>query len=389
MVALAQRMRLNAARRHDLHTMADTPQNQSAAQAPEVGSTPTAPGTPSTSAPKPYVDPLDAAINEAFAGTDTQAPSTAENDEGKGSDADGEPKPDDAAEGKTTEATTLTDEELEAAMPESSEIDPETPPKGLENVPKPVWMRLKKQSEQIRTLKAEMAEGAVILQPSPLNPLADVGTIEDLDERIAAARADRDWAQKNPQGGTRKRGSKEIEVSEADAAETLAAANAILDADATTRQRILFRQQSRPWEKAQAVSPELFTKGSQTNRFVLDVVGLCPEIVQKIPEWEYLMACAAEGMKRVVEEGSKRVKYVRYELDPEGKIIPPKKPAGPEQGKAAEKAKQPPVTPSATRPPVRPAAASSVTSEKDILAEQPAGASSEDRLTALLSPYFK
>lgn len=371
--------------------MADTPQNQSAAKAPEVGSTPTAPGTPSTSAPKPYVDPLDAAISEAFAETDTQAPSTADDDKGatKGSDADGEPKPDDAAEGKTTEATTLTDEELEAVMPESSEIDPETPPKGLEGVPKPVWMRIKKQSEQIRTLKAEMAEGAVILQPSPLNPLADVGTIEDLDERIAAARADRDWAQKNPQGGTRKRGNKDIEVSEADAAETLAAANAILDADATTRQRILFRQQSKPWEKAQAVSPELFTKGSQSNRFVLDVVSACPEIVQKIPEWEYLMACAAEGMKRVVEEGSKRVKYVRYELDAEGKIIPPKKPAGPEQGKAAEKAKQPPVTPSAARPSVRPAAASAAHSEKDILAEQPAGASSEDRLNALLSPYFK
>ncbi len=371
--------------------MADTTtQNQSAAQASEAGSKPAASDSSSTPAPKTApVDPLDAAIAEAFAETDTQASSTADDDkgEGKGSDADGKPK-EEVAEGKTTDATTLTDEELEAAMPESAEIDPETPPKGLEGVPKPVWKRLKKQSEQIRTLKAEMAEGAVILAPSASNPLADVGTIEDLDERIAAARADRDWAQKNPQGGTRKQGSKEIEVSAEDAAETLAAANAILDADATTRQRILHRQQSKPWEKAQAISPEMFTKGSQPHRFLMGVLGQCPEIVEKIPEWEYLMACAADGMKRAVEESSKRVKYVRYELDADGKIIPPKKPAGTEQGKATEKAKQPPATPSATRPPVKPASASAASSEKEILASVPEGSSSEDRLTALLSPHF-
>lgn len=381
---------MHAVRRHD-SIMADNTQNQSTAQAPEAGSTPAAPGTPSTPAPKAHVDPLEAALAEAFAETDKQAPSTAEDDKAKAPEGekpeDDKAKPDDA-DGKTTEATALTDEELEAAMPESSEIDPEQPPKGLENVPKAVWMRLKKQSEQIRTLKAGMAEGAVILQPSPSNPLADVGTIAELDERIAAARADRDWAQKHPQGGTRKRGGKEIEVSEEDAAATLAAANAILDADATTRQRLTFRQQTKPWEKAQAISPDLFTKGSPANTFVLDVVSACPEIVEKIPEWEYLMACAAKGMQQVVEEGSKRFKYVRYELDADGKIIPPKKPAGPEPGKAAEKAKQPPATPGATRPPVKTAAPSQSRTEKEVLADLPPTASSRDRLDALLAASF-
>lgn len=345
------------------------------------------------------MDPLEAALSEAFAGTDNEATSTAKTKEEKPKPAEGEnleagegEADGENAEGKTTEEeeATLTDEELEAAMPENSDdIDPETPPKGLEKVPKPVWQRIVKQSAQIRDLKAQMAEGMVTIQPTPSNPLADVGTIEELDGRIEQARADRDWARKNPDGGMRKRGGKEVEVSAEDAAEMLTKAESLIDADANTRMRITQREQSKPWAKAQAIVPAMFEAGTQEHTFTLNVLQQCPDIATKIPEWEYFVACAAKGMKQVVEESSKRAKYVRYELDKDGKIIPPKKPAGEGSGKGAEnKPKPPPATPSAARPPIKPASASTQKSDQEVLAGMPANSTSDDRLDALLRNAF-
>jgi hypothetical protein len=71
------------------------------------------------------------------------------------------------------------------------------------------------------------------------------------------------------------------------------------------------------------------------------------------PQWEVIAAYAAKGWRIATEEGSKKARYVRYELDKNGKLIPPtktgdgKKAAAPAQSAA----KPPPATPSTHRPP--------------------------------------
>lgn len=269
-------------------------------------------------------------------------------------------EPESEEEGEEDEAETkgdddedtegLTDEELEAAMPENSaDIDPDQPPKGLENVPKPVWKRLKKQSEQLRDLKAQLAEGPVVIAPTRESPLSDVQDIAALDERVSQARADRDWVRKNPEGGTRKVNGKDVEISAEKAAEMLADSDLVIDADATTRTRLMFREQHKPWEAAQAVAPEMFTQGSAEHTFMMGVVQHCPEITQKHPQWEYLLACAAKGMRQVVEERSGKARYVRFEVGPDGKLLPLRAKSN-GSGTAKPKPKAPPANPGSARP---------------------------------------
>lgn len=255
----------------------------------------------------------------------------------------------------------LSDEELEQAMPEDGEdIDPENPPKGLENVPKPVWKRFKKLSAQNRELKASLAEGPVVLQPSRESPLSDVNDIETLDERVARAREDRDWLEENPHGGTRKVNGKAVEISEEDAAAMRRESKRIIDSDATTRQRLMFREQTKPWERAQAVNPAMFVKGTQEHTFMVNVLQQCPQITQMIPDWEYMLATAAKGTKQVIEERSGKFKYVRFEVGPNGKLLPLKSKPSPGGGTAkagADTAKPkpkatPPASPSSQRPPI-------------------------------------
>ncbi len=287
--------------------------------------------------PKPEVEETDDETDTLNSAVEPESKEEGEEDE-------------DEEEGDDKSIDGLTDEELEAAMPENSDdIDPDQPPKGLENVPKPVWKRLKKQSEQLRDLKAQVAEGPVILAPTRDSPLSDVTDIAALDERVSQARADRDWVRRNPEGGTRKVNGKDVEISAEKAAEMLSDSDLVIDADATTRTRLMFREQHKPWEAAQAVAPEMFTKGSGEHTFMLNVLQHCPEITQKHPQWEYLLACAAKGMRQVVEERSGKARYVRFEVGPDGKLLPLRaKSIG--SGTAKPKPKAPPANPGSARP---------------------------------------
>lgn len=269
-------------------------------------------------------------------------------------ESESEGEEDEAEDAGEDDQTTdeLTDEELEAAMPEdSADIDPDQPPKGLENVPKPVWKRLKKQSEQLRTLKAEMAKGAVVLQPTAANPLADVNDIATLDEAVRQAREERDWARKHPDGGSRRVNGKDVEVSAEAAGEMLATADAIIDADSPTRMRLAFRQEHRPWEVAQKLEPALFEKGSSENNLMLHVLSNVPEIAEKLPDWEKLMAYAARGMRQAFEEGAGKARYVRFEVGPDGKLLPLRAKSN-GSGTAKPKPKAPPANPGSARPPL-------------------------------------
>lgn len=241
------------------------------------------------------------------------------------------------------------------------DVDLDKPPKGYEKVPKGIWKRHNKLRSDNRALRDQIAEGPVVIQPTQDSPLSDVTDIAGLDERVTKARADRDWARKNPEGGTRKVNGKDVEVSAEAASEMLEQADAIIDADAPTRTFLMERERIKPAEAAAKLEPNLFIKGSAENNLLLHVVRSNPAITRTIPDWEKFVAYAARGMRQVIEENSGKAKYVRFEVGADGKLIAPKGVNGSGAAKAgaakakpdAETRKPPPSTPSQQRPPLR------------------------------------
>lgn len=266
-------------------------------------------------------------------------------------DADDEANADDDAE--DTEA-----DEDDPAL--DGDVEADKPPKGYEKVPKGIWKRHNKLRLDNRALRAQIAEGAVVIQPTAANPLSDVTDIAELDARVTKAREDRKWARSNPEGGTRKVNGKDVEMTDEQTSQLLDDAEAIIDADAPTRTFLSERERMKPAEAAVQIMPDLFVKGSAENGLLQHVIRTVPELVQKLPDWEKLLAYAGKGLQITSEERSGKAKYVRFEVGPDGKLIAPKgvkgsgtAKAGGAKPKPAENRKPPPSTPSQQRPPLR------------------------------------
>ena len=282
-------------------------------------------------------------------------------------------------EGKGTEASQV--EEL----PE--EINPETPPKGLENVPKAVWKRIQKQSETIRELKAKAEESSVIqVTPTALSPLAHIQSADALKQEIALAKNVR-----NLLGGIKPEdfgehgkaevtvGNQKFEFSQEEVQAKLAQADSVLDPDALTERHayITHRETHKPWEVAEQVMSGVTKKGTPENQAYQHLVQLCPELVTRLPDHEFIIACAVRGLKQYKDEASGKVRYLRMDLDDQGKVIPPKAADTPPGGAPAK----PNPVPSAQRPPVSGSGAKP--SVQQVLAAKQ-GASAEERLDAAI-----
>jgi hypothetical protein len=94
------------------------------------------------------------------------------------------------------------------------------------------------------------------------------------------------------------------------------------------------------------------------------VLKAVPELAAKLPDYELFVACAARGMKQMLEEREGKARYVRYEVK-DGKLVAPKQSAagtnkatGPASaGKPAATTQAQPFRPNNQRPPVRAAGA--------------------------------
>lgn len=227
------------------------------------------------------------------------------------------------SEEEETETPGETEDEP-AEIGDDEEVDPEKPPKGFEKVPKGIWKRQNKLLQKQRELKAQIAQGPVQITPTPANPLADVETVEALDQRLASVKAVRDWCRENPDGGTVKgAGGREIELTPEDVKSRMAFAESVIEAAPDVKVMLTQRANEKPWEVAETIAPGLFEKTTEEYRFMTDILKAVPEL-KRHPAWEVLLAVAAKGMRQTVEERAKKAKYVRYELDKEGKMIPPK-----------------------------------------------------------------
>lgn len=235
----------------------------------------------------------------------------------------------------TPEETPATEEgdqpETDADEPKDAEendddTDTDPVPKGMEDWPKQAVKRIQKQSETIRALKAQVAQEKIVLAPTPTSPLADVTKPADLDQRLTAAKARREWCKANPDGGSiRLENGATYEVDADTVKASLAKAEAEIEAYPDAKIRLAEREKSRPWEEAERIAPGLLTEGTQENTFYRNVLTAVPELAYKLNDCEVFMAAAARGMKMLVEEQEGKAKYVRYELK-DGKIVPPKQP---------------------------------------------------------------
>jgi hypothetical protein len=200
---------------------------------------------------------------------------------------------------------------------------------------------------------------------------------EVLDRRYAAAKARRTWCLANPDGGTvQMRNGREIEVSAEKAQQTLAEAEAEIEAYPDAKMRVAQRANEKPWVTATTLEPGLLQKGTPENGFLLHVLKAVPEIKAKLPDWEVFMAAATRGMRMITEEQAGRARYVRMALGKDGKVIPGKTNAGQPAGAKAATAGKPQATPhrpGATKPGLQVAGAKASVNMQDLEAKAMAG----------------
>lgn len=349
--------------------MADTPQNQTAAapltpgvksiaSAPQVIDEPSvsellaqelaapvetpkenkkATKRPAALAPEPEEEtPEEPEDEEQDAPEDDADPSTDEED-------DAEEGEDDASE----ESETETDEEDDQA--DDEEEDDFKAPKGLEKIPKGVAKRLTKQAATIKELKAQLAQTIAPIAPTPDSPLADVEKLDALEERVKIAKSVRDWCRANPDGGTvTLNNGATMDISPEQAQAKLARAEAELDAFPDAKTRLQTREQTKPWEFAEVICPNLYKKGTFENQFFNDILKKVPGLKTGLDNYEVIIAAATRGIVEAHEERTGKARYVRMPLDAKGKPVAPKavKPTATPQPK-------PTTAPSKTRPPLK------------------------------------
>lgn len=300
---------------------------------------------------------------------DNQGDDDDDSDEGDDDDSDDDDSDDDSKDDKSKDK-------------KEGDKDGDTP-KGLEDLPKWAQKRIQKQSNDIRTLKGQIAEGGITLTPTALTPLAHVKDQETLTKEIQMAKnvrnllgkiKDEDF-QDGPNGPQVEVqvGQQKFVLSKEDVASKLAHADTVLDPEVlTSRQDFLrHREQYKPWEAAEQVMPGILQKDTPANKAYNHLLKSCPEIAARLPDFEFIMACAVRGLSQYKEESEGKAKWQRFALDDKGNIVPPKRKADDkDKGKGGKKGKPAPAAPAAPanqRPAVRPAGAKATNADLDDL----------------------
>jgi hypothetical protein len=148
----------------------------------------------------------------------------------------------------------------------------------LKEAPKWVQKRIDRLTAQKNDLKRELeaakaeatakkaeaetlANGRLVLNPTPENPLADVTSPEALETRMNQARVVRDWCLRNPDGGVLNDGNgKDVEFTAEDVAQRRAAAEDVMAFHAPQRRQWL-ADHSAALEAAKARYPAIFKPG--------------------------------------------------------------------------------------------------------------------------------
>lgn len=202
------------------------------------------------------------------------------------------------------------------SKPESEEkSDDEDADDAEEEAPSPTQEKLLRRIDKITAKRREAEEKAeqletelsdlrskldstppVTLAPTPDNPLADVETPEQLEERIQVAKKVRKWALQNLEGGmvTNAQGE-EVYYEPAQVRQYLANADEMLTEHAPKRQQWLGQRQSFVPE-ARTAYPKLFEAGSQEQSILRETLKAYPGL-KNMPNLELVIGDAIEGQK--------------------------------------------------------------------------------------------
>lgn len=159
-----------------------------------------------------------------------------------------------------------------------------------------------KRLEELEKAKAE-AEAKLneasrpVLSPTPDNPLADISSEAELEQRIQSAHAVRRWALQNSDGATVKAADgTEKFVDAAEVKQYLIQADDLLTIHAPARREWL-KEYSAMHEPVKEVFPQLFQAGTPENKSYLDYLKKRPSFARE-PDRDYVFAMALLGEQK-------------------------------------------------------------------------------------------
>jgi hypothetical protein len=193
------------------------------------------------------------------------------------------------------------EEDKDDAEPEE-EKNP-VPEKLLKRIDR-ITAKRREAEERAETLESEVSElrakldATVPIQVTPTasDPLADVETPEQLEDRVATAKKIRAWAIKNLEGGTvQNAAGEDVYYEPSQVREYLATADELLTEHAPKRKEWI-SQRSMVLTEAKAVYPALFKAGTQEHESLLATIKAHPYL-KNLPQLEMIVGDAMEGMK--------------------------------------------------------------------------------------------
>jgi hypothetical protein len=197
------------------------------------------------------------------------------------------------------------EEDKDDAEPEEEKEEEKNPvpEKLLKRIDK-ITAKRREAEERAETLESEVSElrakldATVPIQVTPTasDPLADVETPEQLEDRVATAKKIRAWAIKNLEGGTvQNAAGEDVYYEPSQVREYLATADELLTEHAPKRKEWI-SQRSMVLNEAKAVYPALFKAGTQEHESLLATIKAHPYL-KNLPQLEMIVGDAMEGMK--------------------------------------------------------------------------------------------
>lgn len=231
--------------------------------------------------------------------------------EEKSEKPEAEPEPASAETPAETQAVE-TPPPVEEGAEEETEEEKEAVPAGVQKRIDKLVAQKHEATERAEALAAKVKEleakvGQVApLAPTPDSPLADIETMEALDERMAVAQRVKLWALEHLDGGEVEDGKGGSYMMKGDKVkQLLSQSEGILSQHGPNRRQYLQARQTFEQE-ARAFYPELYKAGSEYNKTLLTWVKIFPE-VRKFPDFQIIIADALAGQKiRLAKKAAKK-----------------------------------------------------------------------------------
>jgi len=182
----------------------------------------------------------------------------------------------------------------------------------------------------------------LVLSPTSANPLTDVLTESELDNRVGAAKRARRWALQNINGAVvpSQNGGEDREYTEQEVRQIMANADELLTETAPTRRQFLKDQVV--WDaQAKTVYPDLFDAAAPLYQEAVGYLKAMPELL-RFPDFKICVGDFIEGrrlrLSRDAVKPSEKELMPKLAVKPAAAVLAPKVPMTPARGVSGVKA---------------------------------------------------